>query len=132
MTRVLVVHHDPDMADQEADSLRRHGYEAVECSGPNFWACPILAGDPCNVIEQADVLLYDVYAASSDSQRLIEQIREIHPDVPLVVSGLGMEVDWLETQGIHGVTPVIGAATGDRLAAAIEKALATARVAVAG
>jgi hypothetical protein len=26
MTRVLVVHHDVDMSDQEVDSLRRRGY----------------------------------------------------------------------------------------------------------
>jgi DNA-binding NtrC family response regulator len=127
MTRVLVVHHDPDMADQEADSLRRYGYDPVECSGPNFWACPILAGQPCPAIDDVDVLLYDVYSASSDSQRLIEQIREIHPGAPLVVSGLGMDVEWLETQGIHGVTPVIGPATGERLAGAIELAISAAK-----
>ena len=29
MTRVLVVHHDVDLADQEVDTLRRLGYEPV-------------------------------------------------------------------------------------------------------
>ena len=33
MTRVLVVHHDLDLAGQEADSLRRFGYDVVECGG---------------------------------------------------------------------------------------------------
>ena len=128
MTRVLVVHHDPDMADQEADSLRRYGYTSVECAGPNHWACPILSGAPCAAVADADVLVYDVWAAGSSEQgrRLIEQLRELHPDVPLVVVDQGMELDWIETQGVHDVTPVIGAPTGARLSEAIQRALARA------
>ena len=34
MTRVLVVNHDIDLADQEVDSLRRRGYDVTECLGP--------------------------------------------------------------------------------------------------
>jgi hypothetical protein len=34
MTRVLVVHHDLDLADQDAESLRRFGYNVIECGGP--------------------------------------------------------------------------------------------------
>ena len=124
MTRVLVVHHDPDMADHEADSLRRRGYTAVECSGPNYWSCPILAGHECPAIADADVLVYDAFSASSDSERLIEQIREIHPGVPLVVVDQGMPLSWIETKGEHSVTPVFGASTGEQLAAAVERALA--------
>jgi DNA-binding NtrC family response regulator len=112
------------MADHEADALRRHGYTAVECSGPNYWSCPILAGRECPAIEDADVLVYDAFSASSDSERLIEQIREIHPGVPLVVVDQGMPVNWIETEGEHGVTPLIGAPTGERLAQAVEDALA--------
>jgi hypothetical protein len=33
MTRVLVVNHDIDLADEEVDSLRRRGYDVEEC-GP--------------------------------------------------------------------------------------------------
>ena len=124
MTRVLVVHHDSDMADQEADSLRRRGYTAIECAGPNYWSCPILAGRECPAIADADVLVYDAFSASSDSERLIEQIREIHPGVPLVVVDQGMPLSWIQTDGEHAVTPVIGVPTGDRLAAAVEQALA--------
>jgi hypothetical protein len=40
MTRVLVVHHDLDLADQEAESLRRFGYEVIECAGPTRNPCP--------------------------------------------------------------------------------------------
>jgi len=34
MTTVLVVNHDIDLEDQEAESLRRFGYTIEQCSGP--------------------------------------------------------------------------------------------------
>ena len=34
MTRVLLVYHDVDVADIEADELRRAGYEVDRCAGP--------------------------------------------------------------------------------------------------
>jgi hypothetical protein len=36
-----------------------------------------------------------------------------------------MEPDWIETAGSHAITPLVGLPTGERLAAAIESALAT-------
>jgi hypothetical protein len=60
MTRVLVVHHDLDLAGQEADALRRFGYDVVECGGPTRNRCPVLAGRACDLAERADVLVYDV------------------------------------------------------------------------
>ena len=126
MTRVLVVHHDPDMADQEADSLRRMGYSVDQCAGPTYGPCPILNGLPCVAAETADVLVYDIWASGDpDSARqLIEQLREFHPTVPIVLTAPGMQMDWVATTGLHAVTPLVGAITGERLGAAIEQALA--------
>ena len=76
MTRVLVVHHDIDIADQEVDSLRRRGYDLRECTGPPRNGCPVLAGRRCELAETADVLVYDVFAtgAGADAQDLIENL----------------------------------------------------------
>jgi len=75
MTRVLVVHHDLDLAGQEADSLRRFGYDVIECSGPNWNRCPVLEGRPCDLAERADVLV----AISGDlgSNGHVEEIIEL-------------------------------------------------------
>jgi DNA-binding NtrC family response regulator len=126
MTRVLVVHHDIDIADQEVDSLRRRGYDVQECPGPTRNVCPVLAGRRCDLAEAADVLVYDVYAngAGGDAQDLIENLRELHPDVPMVLTASGMELDWVETAGRHRVTPLVGLPTGERLDAAIQEAIA--------
>lgn len=127
MARVLVVHHDIDLADQEANSLRRLGYEVEQCSGPTFYGCPVLRGENCPAVEGADVLVYDVWATSEtdSSRRLIEGLREVYPNVPIVLTAPGMELDWVRTSGVHGVVPLVGVPTSERLAAAIDEAFAS-------
>jgi hypothetical protein len=127
MTRVLVVHHDLDMAGQEVDSLRRLGYEVTECGGPTRTQCPVLAGRPCVLAEQADVLVYDVWASgdADGSRTLIDNIREIHPSTPVVLTAPGLPLSWEENTGRHGVTMLEGQPTGARLHQAIQDALAT-------
>ena len=125
MTRVLVVHHDLDLAGQEVDSLRRFGYDVVECGGPTRNRCPVLAGHACDLAERADVLVYDVWASgdAEGSRTLIENIRDIHPDTPVVLTSPGLALSWEESSGTHGVTILLGQPTGARLDAAIREAL---------
>lgn len=125
MTSVLVVHHDVDLSDLEVDALRRRGYEVTQCLGPVGGRCPVLSGHACALADQADVLVYDAWVTGEPdgAQRLIEGIRELHPDVPIVLTATGMEPDWAEMAGPHGVTPLVGQPTGERLAEAIERAL---------
>lgn len=129
MTRVLVVNHDIDLADQEVDSLRRRGYEVKECLGPIGAHCPILSDRPCELAEWADVMVYDAWATGEPegAQALIEGLRHLHPRAPIVLSASGMEPDWIATAGSNGITPLVGLPSGERLAAAIEAALIAAR-----
>jgi hypothetical protein len=128
MTRVLVVHHDLDLAGQEADSLRRFGYEVSECGGPSRNRCPVLAGHPCDLADDADVLVYDAWASgdAEGAKTLIENIRDIHPETPVVLTSPGLALDWEETTGSHAVTVLLGQPTGARLDEAIRSALAPA------
>jgi DNA-binding NtrC family response regulator len=125
MTRVLVVHHDLDLAGQEADSLRRFGYDVIECGGPTRNSCPVLAGHPCDLAERSDVLVYDVWASgdADGARALIENIREIHPDTPVVLTSPGLELSWEEDTGPHAVTTLLGQPTGARLHEAIQAAI---------
>jgi hypothetical protein len=130
MTRVLVVNHDTDLADAQVDSLRRRGYEVTECLGPIGASCPILGARPCALAEWADVMVYDAWATGEPegAMELIDGLRVFHPDVPIVLTASGIEPAWIETSGPLGITPLVGAPTGDRLAAAIETAIADRRV----
>lgn len=123
--RVLVVHHSEGIAEAEAESLRALGYEVSSCSGPSKFACPVMRGEPCFAAEGADVLVYDVWATteSDGGRHLIEGLRELYPDVPVVLTAPGMLLNWVETEGPHKVTPLVGVPTADRLDAAIREAL---------
>jgi len=125
MTRVLVVHHDLDLAGQEVDSLRRFGYDVTECGGPTRNVCPVLAGHACELAERADVLVYDAWASgdAEGSRVLINNIRDIHPDTPVVLSSPGLALSWEEETGPHRVTTLVGQPTGARLHDAIQAAL---------
>ena len=125
MTRVLVVNHDIDMADVQVDSLRRAGYEVDQCRGPiGGDACPVLNGQTCWQVEKADVLVYDAWAAGTGAPDLTDDLRELHPDKPIVLTSPGPMLSWAETEGRHSVTPVSWAVGG--LVDAIEAAIAEA------
>ena len=125
MPRVLVVHHDIDIADQEAATLRQAGYSVEQCLGPTGGSCPVMRGEPCEAAGRADVLLYDVWAAgeSDGGRRLIRNLRDLHPDIPVVLTAPGLELDWVEEQGPHGVTALTGSPGRTNLLAAIGRAL---------
>lgn len=124
MTSVLVVHHDMDLSDVQVDSLRRRGYVVTQCLGPIGARCPILAGSPCSMAADADVLVYDAWATGEPdgASRLIAGLRDLHPDIPVVLCATGIEPDWVDVTGHHAVVPLVGQVTGDRLADAVERA----------
>lgn len=129
MTRVLVVNHDIDLADVEVDSLLRRGYDVRQCLGPIGARCPVLAGRPCSLAEWAEVMVYDAWATGEPdgAVELIGGLRVFHPDVPVVVTASGIEPDWIELTGPLAITPLVGAPNGDRLAAAIDSAVGSAK-----
>ena len=125
MTRVLVVHHDIDIADAETDELRRAGFEVEQCWGPQYHACPVMRGEPCAAADRADVLLYDVYSTgeTDGGRSLVSGLRELYPHTPVVLTASGIELEWVEIEGPHRVVPLVGVPTTDRLISAVQTAL---------
>jgi hypothetical protein len=132
MARVLVVHHEADLADEMAASLRRAGHVVEECAGPNFGPCPVLSGDDCPAVADAEVIVYDVWSSgSSETERaLMEALREMYPDLPMVLIAPGLEFDWID--GLDGapVVALTGSPSGAPLREAVERALGRAQAAV--
>jgi hypothetical protein len=90
MTRVLMVYHDAEVADIEADELRRNGYEVDRCAGPIGGApCPVLHGKACWQADRADVLVYDTFDSELHGENLVASLRAMHPNRPLVLTSSG-------------------------------------------
>lgn len=121
MTRVLLVYHDPNVADIDGDDLRRAGYEVDRCAGPVGGSpCPVLHGEPCWQVEKADVLVYDTYDSEFGHGVLVEDLLELHPDKPLVLTS---EIpDDAGPQDAHERRPIVARSRSD-LVGAIESAL---------
>jgi DNA-binding response OmpR family regulator len=122
MTRVLLVYHDTVVADTEADELRRSGYDVDRCAGPiGGGPCPVLRGEPCWQVEAADVLLYDRWEAGRGSPDLVDELRRLHGDKPLVVTSPPRHPR-ADGQAAGSTDPLV-APTRASLADAIERAL---------
>jgi hypothetical protein len=57
------------------------------------------------------------------SRTLITNIRDVHPDTPVILTTPGLELSWEEDAGRHRVTSLIGQPTGARLHESIQQAL---------
>jgi len=126
VTRALVVHHDIDLADQEVESLRRLGYVVEQCSGPTANTCPVLNGGECALAAESDVLIYDAWASgdADGSTELIAGLRQVHPNVPIVLTFPGIGIAGFDDEPTHGVVSLEGQPTGARLHVAIQQAIA--------
>jgi hypothetical protein len=71
------------------------------------------------------VLVYDAWASgdAEGARTLIENIRDVHADTPVVLTAPGLALSWEETSGRHAVTVLVGQPTGARLREAIQAAL---------
>ena len=132
MTRVIVVNHDPAVAAEQAALLRSAGYEVELCGGPVALPCPVLEDLPCPLVDRADVLVYDAWAAgdSDGGRRLVGHLREVYADLPVVLTAVDDRLAWVETEGPGRVTPLSGRPSLEGLRQAIEGALADQGMAV--
>lgn len=132
MTRAVVVSWDAWLAGRDAETLRGAGYVVETCGGPRQEPCPVLGSLPCPLVDSADVLVYDAWAAgdSDAARQLISEVRETYPDLPVVLTSVDPRLDWVATEGPTRVTPVAANATPADLLAAVEAALADQGMAV--
>lgn len=132
MIRVLVVNPDDASAKLEVEWLRAAGYDVEQCCGPVGIPCPVMRALPCELVDGADVLVYDIMAAgdSHRGEQLVDELRDVYADLPIVLTVPGEAPGWIETEGPHRVTPVIGPLVRERLVTAVSIALADQGMAV--
>jgi len=82
--RVLV---EADLSRRSTEeALRGAGFDVAICGGPCRQAgrCPVLAGEPCPLVEGADAILVDLPPDDPRTAALISAERLIHPGVRLI------------------------------------------------
>lgn len=88
MATVLVVQHDRETADCISTALRAAGHSVHQCIGPEAYSCPVLQGETCDYVDEADVLVYGLglqpIGPETDTV-LLRLLRWIHPTAPLIV-----------------------------------------------
>jgi hypothetical protein len=125
MVTAVVVNKDLRRATSQADALRAAGYAVEMCGGPQQEPCPVLGSLPCPLVDRADVLVYDAWVAgdSLSGRRLVAEVRDTYPDLPVVLTSVDRNLDWVETEGPHRVTALAGDPSPDELRSAVETAL---------
>ena len=132
MVKAVVVNHDSRLANEHAEALRSAGYQVELCGGPEADPCPVLTGMPCPLADGADVLVYDAWlvGGGAAASGLVAEVREMYPDLPIVLTSVEPGNDWVEVEGPHRVLPIAGQPSPDELREAVGSALSDQGMAV--
>jgi hypothetical protein len=70
---------------RDHEAAQAAGYQVLACPGPSgqWHGCPALRGEPCPLVQEADLVL-DLVSAGQDGS-LMEAHRRLHPSVPVCV-----------------------------------------------
>jgi hypothetical protein len=85
--RLLVETPDPALAISNFDAFREAGFEVTVCEGPAVDAreCPVVRGEPCPLVADADVVLFDLDSDLSTRSQVLAATRANRPNLPIVV-----------------------------------------------
>jgi hypothetical protein len=86
--RLLVESPDSGLAISNFDAFRDAGFEVTVCEGPAVDAreCPVVRGEPCPLMADADVVLFDLDSDPRTRSQVLAAMRANRPDLPIVVT----------------------------------------------
>ena len=119
---ILDVNPHPEDLAWEQDFIGRMGDRVVPCCGPKVMGgCPILRGDHCSKLEQADGVLFQLNLDREDHRTILARYIELL-DCPIrVVCTPEQKVRWAPLLGeVEVMTPPVGPAALDGFAAEVE------------
>jgi len=111
-TRPEVLLEAPEGADTGAlwGLLADAGYRVSWCPGPSGAApswCPLLGGHRCALVESADVVLCALGFSDASCRQVLEGLRRLHPDTPVIVeTPMSQAVRWESLLQGHPVLPM--------------------------
>lgn len=75
-------------ATAQLAALEGGGFSVTHCGGPPALprtGCPLTAGQPCRMLDTADVVVHDLDLDDPDSRAVLRELHRTHPDVPVVL-----------------------------------------------
>ncbi|MDX1621884.1 MAG: hypothetical protein R3320_12880 [Nitriliruptorales bacterium] len=108
--RVVIENHDPDAAQAVARLLRHEGFDVAICGGPvrdGVSECPLLEAGTCAVVEEADVVVYDLDPDRARDRTLLALMQRWYPGKTVVTELSHAKVRRYEDllAGVHVVAP---------------------------
>ena len=85
--RLLIESPEPGLAISNFDAFRDAGFEVTVCEGParDAHECPAVRGEPCPLMTEADVVLFDLDSDPLTRSQVLAAMRASRPDLPIVV-----------------------------------------------
>lgn len=85
--KVVIEHRDVGAAEATAAELRAAGVDATVCAGPEGLStrCPLLVGGSCELVAEADAVLFDLDLDDPEERMVLEELRVRYPGKAVVV-----------------------------------------------
>lgn len=119
MARILVECGNALVALDRVEALEAAGHRVTTCPGPAHNDCPVLAGEPCQAVAEADVVVSNL---GDRTLRVTLATRRMHPDRPVVAFLTSAEISEV-VRAVDGVVVVPSGVDDDTLTAVVEECL---------
>jgi hypothetical protein len=126
--RLLVESPDPGMAISNFDAFCDAGFDVTVCGGPAAGAgeCPVVRGQPCPLMSQADIVLFDLdrdpprrsEMLAASRLGVLAAMRAGRPELPIVAMSAAPEAE--TTSGCATIRPTTSV---DGQVSALQKAV---------
>lgn len=121
--KVVIEHRNVEAAEAAAQRLREQGIETTVCTGPEDLStrCPLLVGGSCELVAEADAVLYDLDLDDPRERMVLEEMRVRYPRKAVVVEASERDARKYaaELDGLRVVLPF----SPDRLSQVIQEEL---------
>lgn len=85
--RLLIENADHRVRRERHELFRMHGFEVASCGGPRRLddGCPLAEGRGCPLVDDADVVLFDLDLDRDDEVAVFDALRATRPALPVVI-----------------------------------------------
>jgi hypothetical protein len=118
--RVLIEHPGSLVRLELTEELSTAGYEVSTCSGPAApaaRACPLLADEPCPLVDAADVIVNGLHA---EQDAILERQRQVAPDTPVLFLA-GADAPTAPARPTKGVVAACDLMSGTEVVAVVDE-----------